>query len=29
MSIKYSIDEVFNLLGEDTLKETEPVIKSD
>ena len=29
MSIKYSIDEVFNLLGEDTLKETGKLIKSD
>ena len=29
MSIKYSIDEVFNLLGEDTLKETGTLIKSD
>ena len=29
MSIKYSIDEVFNLLGEDTLKETGELIKSD
>ena len=29
MSIKYSVDEVFNLLGEDTLKETGELIKSD
>ena len=29
MSIKYSVDEVFNLLGEDTLKETGKLIKSD
>ena len=29
MSIKYSIDEVFNLLGEETLKETGELIKSD
>lgn len=29
MSIKYSVDKVFNLLGEDTLKETGELIKSD
>ena len=29
MSTKYSVDEVFNLLGEDTLKETGKLIKSD
>ena len=29
MSLKYSVDEVFNLLGEDTLKETGKLIKSD
>ena len=29
MSKKYDIQEVFNLLGEDVLNATEPVIKSD
>ena len=29
MSIKYSVDEVFSILGEDTLKETDKLIKSD
>ena len=29
MSKKYDVQEVFNLLGEDVLNATEPVIKSD